>query len=217
MLIKTNVFAARRAALVETFGGHEWLRFENRLRAVDPKLHAALLRPGPVDVDVHVGFEVAWLEHFYAGDPRGWTQHGAEAARFALTAGPYRHLLAGARSSTGLARILARLWRVHVSEGRLELWPRRDGFALTIHDASCWHLCIEAVTVGYVRATIELARGRSWTARAAGPDRDHSSEFASVDGGGDRCHCHYDLRPTTPATATARPAAATRSAARSAR
>lgn len=180
MYIKGTFYIARKDALIHEHGEVAWAQLDAELRERAAIFRRPITPATMIPLADYVRFQEAWLARFHDGDERAYWKVGASWAGWALTRGPYRHLLAGLeRSGEQISSVLARLWRVYTDAGELIAEHEGDRLSVEICDLPEWHLSLEYSTMGYVEKTVELA-----LARMARPRR----IFGAAEG---RVGCHY--------------------------
>ncbi|MFV8754944.1 hypothetical protein ACNOYE_30720 [Nannocystaceae bacterium ST9] len=165
MKVKGTFFIARREALTREFGERAWSELLADLAAESGTFARIVTPTSMVEIGEYLRFQAAILRRFYADDLRAYWKVGLSAGRWALTEGPYRHLVSRTGDVDGsLAAILPRLWKINIDAGDLHYRREGDVVTLTIDGVDTWHAALELTTMGYAQATLELITGREVTA-----------------------------------------------------
>ncbi|NVB37276.1 hypothetical protein G6O69_37720 [Pseudenhygromyxa sp. WMMC2535] len=161
MFIKGTIYAGRRTLIRERFGEEAWERFEATLRERQPSLRRLITPTSLLEFDDYVGLQALLLEMFYEGNERAYWTLGYQSADWALTEGPYAHLLDSARrGQVKLQPLTTRLWRVYSDEGQFTTEETENGFVVAIEGPSRWHISLEYSAMGYVHRLFELITDR---------------------------------------------------------
>ncbi|NVB39331.1 hypothetical protein G6O69_15920 [Pseudenhygromyxa sp. WMMC2535] len=164
MIIKGTFYAGRRRYVCAHQGQPTWDRFEAELQERLPRFRGLITPTSRVDIDDYIAFQELTIELLYGGDQQAYWKLGYESGRWALTEGPYAHLLAGAqRGLTTLQELMVRLWSVYTDQGRYRATRSPEGFEIEVDQLDRWHACIELTIMGYGHGLIELITGAEAT------------------------------------------------------
>jgi len=159
--VKGTFFIARREALTREFGERAWSELLADLAAQSGTFARIVTPTSMVPVAEYLRFQEALLTRFYADDLDAYWKVGVHAGRWALTEGPYRHLISQtADIDSALAAILPKLWKINIDTGELRFRREGDLVTVRIDEVDVWHPALELTTMGYAQATLELITGR---------------------------------------------------------
>lgn len=161
MKVKGTFFIARRESLTREFGERAWSELLGDLAGTSGTFARIVTPTSMVPLEEYLRFQEALLSRFYADDVHAYWRVGASTGRWALTEGPYRHLISRTGDlDTTLAAILPRLWKVNIDSGELSFRREGDVVLVTIDGVDVWHPALELTTMGRVQVTLELVTQR---------------------------------------------------------
>jgi hypothetical protein len=157
MEVKGTAYLARKAMLVAEFGEQRFRDLVDSVAKKHPVFNTPILATSAIDIRAFLDFNDAIVSTFYHGDTRSFWTFGEKSADWALTQGPYKHLLTS-KSVTEFGDSATRIYRNYFNEGTAssEVAAGRVDLTLTGVPAGCRHVYFEYSIFGYFKRGLEL-------------------------------------------------------------
>ncbi len=161
MDVKGTAFLARRSFIA---GEHGAARFEEVLAEVatrDRIFAEPIVATTRIPAPAFLRFNDAMLQAFYGNDEQAYFRFGVGSARWALTAGPYKHFVTE-KSVPSFVSSVPIIYKSYFTEGEAraeEFAPGRVRSFLT--GIQPHHVYFEYAIMGYLGQGLEMVSGRA--------------------------------------------------------
>jgi hypothetical protein len=159
MEVKGTAFLARKSYVSREHGERRFDELLRRAALRDPVFNETILATTQLPVDAFLRFNELVVTELYAGDEQSYFRFGAASATWALTEGPYKHLVTE-KSIPRFAASAPVIYRIYFTAGeaRSEVLSERrvDTFLLGIEPH---HVYFEYAIMGYFARGLELVSG----------------------------------------------------------
>jgi hypothetical protein len=161
MEVKGVAYLARRSMLVAEFGEQRFRDIVDAVAKKHPVFGTPILATSAIDIRAFLDFNDAIVTALYRGDTKSFWAFGEKSADWALTQGPYKHLLAS-KSVSEFADSATRIYRNYFNEGTAtsEVAPGRVDLTLTGVPPAYRHVYFEYSIFGYFKRGLELVGAR---------------------------------------------------------
>lgn len=152
---------ARKAMLEREHGAERFEEVLRRVALTEPPFRSPILATTRIPLDSFLRFNEAIVTELYDGDELSYFRFGEASATWALTSGPYKHLVTN-KSVAEFAASAPNIYRNYFTEGeaRAEVVKNRVVLRLLGIDAPHRHVYLEYAIMGYFKRGLELVSGR---------------------------------------------------------
>jgi hypothetical protein len=116
MEVKGTAFLARKAYILREHGEARFLAVLAAVADRDPIFSDSIVATTRIPVDAFLRFNEAVVSTLYGGDEQSYFRFGAGSADWALTEGPYKHLVAE-KSVARFAASAPIIYRIYFTDG----------------------------------------------------------------------------------------------------
>jgi hypothetical protein len=177
MEVKGTAFIARRSFLARVHGEARFHEVMAEVIQRDPLFADTIVATTRIPVDAFLRFNEVMVDRLYAGDEQSYVTFGVASAEWALTQGPYKHMVQE-KSVERFAASAPVIYRTYFTDGDARgevVSPRRvDTFitGIAVH-----HVYFEYAIMGYFARGLELVSRRMVTKKI---HRGYSRDDADV-------------------------------------
>jgi DNA-binding CsgD family transcriptional regulator len=157
----------RKMIITRRFGTDAWARLYRDVARTHSCFRKLVTPDTLVPLPAYLAFHDELVRRFFHGDERAHHQMGREAARWSLTEGPARELVA-ARDLRRCVAAFPNLWGEYFAEtgSRSAATVARDGVDFEVLGLPRWHPYLEQFVTAYMTELLEMICANPMTATA---------------------------------------------------
>lgn len=159
MEVKGTAFIARKAMLEKEHGAERFADVFRKVAARDSVFRSPILATTRIPVEAFIRFNDAVVKELYAGDEQSYVHFGEGSAIWALTSGPYKHLVAN-KSVSEFAASAPNIYRNYFTAGEARAEVTGNRVTLQLLGIDRPHVYFEYAIMGYFKRGLELVSGR---------------------------------------------------------
>lgn len=159
MEVKGTAFIARKTMLEKEHGAARFDEVLQKVIARDPVFATPILATTRLPLDAFIRFNEAVVRELYAGDDQSYFRFGEASAQWALTAGPYKHLVEN-KSIREFAASAPNIYRNYFTSGDAQAEVDGARVTLRLFGIDVPHVYFEYAIMGYFKRGLELVSGK---------------------------------------------------------
>jgi len=161
MEVKGSAFVARKALIEKDHGAARFEEILQKVARTEPALRQPILATTRIPFDAFLRFNDAVVTELYDGDDQSYFRFGEGSAIWALTSGPYKHLVTN-KSVADFAASAPNIYRTYFSEGEARSEVHGDVVTLRLFgiELRYHHVYVEYAIMGYFKKGLELVSGK---------------------------------------------------------
>ncbi len=159
MEVKGTAFVARKSMLEKEHGAARFAEVLKKVAASEPCFRTPILATTRLPLTSFLRFNEAVVNELYDGDEHSYFRFGEASATWALTDGPYKHLVTN-KSVAEFAASAHNIYRNYFTEGDAHATVDRNRVTLQLVDIETPHVYFEYAIMGYFKRGLELVSGR---------------------------------------------------------
>jgi hypothetical protein len=159
MEVKGSAFVARKALLEKEHGAERFDRLLRKFAEREPVFRAPILATTRLPIDAFLRFNETVVAELYAGDEQSYFRFGEASAQWALTGGPYKHMVTN-KSIGEFAASAPNIYRTYFTDGEASSEVRGAEVTLRLFDIEAHHVYFEYAITGYFKRGLELVSGK---------------------------------------------------------
>jgi hypothetical protein len=161
MEVKGSAFVARKALIEKEHGAARFEELLEKVRLTEPAFRQPILATTRIPLDAFLRFNDRVVAELYDGDDQSYFRFGEASAIWALTSGPYKHLVTN-KSVAEFAASAPNIYRTYFTEGEAKAEVTGDRITLRLFgiEARYRHVYVEYAIMGYFKKGLELVSAR---------------------------------------------------------
>jgi hypothetical protein len=159
MEVKGSAFVARKALIEKEHGASRFAALLREVAVRDPVFGGPILATTRLPIDAFLRFNEAVVRDLYAGDEQSYFRFGEASAQWALTEGPYKHMVTN-KSVAEFAASAPNIYRTYFTEGEARAEIHGHEVALQLLGIEARHVYFEYAITGYFKRGLELVSGK---------------------------------------------------------
>jgi hypothetical protein len=162
MEVKGTAFVARKSMLEREHGAARFEEVLKKVAATEPCFRSPILATTRLPLSSFLRFNEAVVTELYAGDEQSYFRFGEASAVWALTDGPYKHLVTN-KSVAEFAASAHNIYRNYFTEGDARATVEGKDVTLQLVGIETPHVYFEYAIMGYFKRGLEMVSGRKVT------------------------------------------------------